>query len=42
MYVQVKDRNLGRVSAAGISPGLRAAAPLVGLLLLAGYFAYKK
>lgn len=42
MYVQVKNQNLGRVSAAAISPGLKAAAPLVGLLFLAGYFAYKK
>lgn len=42
MYVQVKKQDLGRVSASSISPGLKAAIPLVSLMLLAGYFAYKK
>jgi hypothetical protein len=42
MYVQIKKQELGRVSASNISPGLKAAIPLVSLLILAGYFAYKK
>lgn len=42
MYVQIKKQDLGRVSASNISPGLKAAIPLVSLLILAGYFAYKK
>lgn len=44
MYVQMKKQpaNLGRVTVSSISPGLTAAIPLVSLMILAGYFAYKK